>query len=104
MKRIPWISIASLTAVMLLGASIATLSPSPARADALTCVDDPPPRLGYTCDCSHPGYTASIDGRSCVDKNDCTTDHCAEGGDSRGSCACARTDNKNATAAPIKNR
>ncbi|MFO1010143.1 MAG: hypothetical protein U1F29_08790 [Planctomycetota bacterium] len=43
MKRIPWISIASLTAVMLLGASIATLSPSPARADALTCVDDPPP-------------------------------------------------------------
>lgn len=67
MKRIPWISIASLTAVMLLGASIATLSPSPARADALTCVDDPPPDPTECPFCGEtPSSIACGSARSCA--------------------------------------
>jgi MYXO-CTERM domain-containing protein len=54
------------------------------------CVNDPPPRIGYTCDCENPAYTLSIDGQSCVDKNECATNHCDDEGDSNASCVDAR--------------
>jgi len=50
------------------------------------CVDNPPPQIGYFCDCGNPGYARTADGRSCVDRNDCTTNHCIDGGDQRASC------------------
>jgi hypothetical protein len=50
------------------------------------CVDNPPPRIGYTCDCENPAYTLSEDGQTCIDKNACAINHCIDGGDRGGNC------------------
>jgi MYXO-CTERM domain-containing protein len=50
------------------------------------CVNNPPPGIGYTCDCENPAYTLSVDGQSCVDKNGCATNHCDDEGDNNASC------------------
>jgi hypothetical protein len=55
-----------------------------------SCIDNPPPLIGYNCSCNNPAYTLSIDGSSCIDKNDCTPDHCGDDGDNHANC----TDNK----------
>lgn len=51
-----------------------------------SCVDTPPPQIGYTCDCSNPAYTQSLDKRSCVDANACIINHCIDEGDARADC------------------
>jgi MYXO-CTERM domain-containing protein len=51
-----------------------------------TCVDNPPPAIGFNCQCNNPAYVRSVDGRSCIDKNDCDINHCTDGGDTRADC------------------
>jgi MYXO-CTERM domain-containing protein len=50
------------------------------------CVDEPPPSTGFHCTCGNPAYVASSDGKSCVDKNECQTNHCGDGGDQKATC------------------
>jgi hypothetical protein len=54
------------------------------------CVDNPPPAIGFTCQCNNPAYVRNIDGRSCIDKNECGVNHCTDGGDTRADCLDAK--------------
>lgn len=50
------------------------------------CLDNPPPRVGYECDCNNAAYTLSIDRRNCVDLNACIVNHCIDEGDKGADC------------------
>jgi hypothetical protein len=52
-----------------------------------TCVDEPPPSATYHCSCGNAAYTGTGT-LSCTNKNECSPNHCSDGGDVGSSVAC----------------
>ena len=50
------------------------------------CNDSGAPSTTYTCSCSNPAYVNDVGNQACVNKNDCASNHCVDGGDSAASC------------------
>ena len=52
------------------------------------CVDDPAPALTYHCSCGNAAYApGTVSGQpACVDKDECTPNHCRDQGDSTATC------------------
>jgi hypothetical protein len=51
-----------------------------------SCVDEAPNSITYHCSCGHAAYVIAADMKSCVNKNECVTNHCIDGGDAGGTC------------------
>jgi hypothetical protein len=67
----------------------AAMSACVTTATGNTCVDEAPPSMTYHCACDNAAFVvgAGTDGRAaCVDKGECTPNHCADGGDVGAAC------------------
>jgi hypothetical protein len=51
------------------------------------CNDPGAPAATYVCTCNNPAYVAGAGGASCVDRNECATNHCVDSGDQTATCA-----------------
>lgn len=50
------------------------------------CLDSGPPSSTYSCSCANAAYALGPGGTSCVDKNECIPNHCADRGDTAAAC------------------
>jgi MYXO-CTERM domain-containing protein len=54
-----------------------------------SCVDEAPPSLTYHCNCGNPAMQVGVGANgkpACVDIDDCTPNHCRDGGDTGATC------------------
>ena len=50
------------------------------------CNDSGPPSTTYSCTCNNPAYVGGPGGTSCIDRNECVPNHCADDGDAAAIC------------------
>jgi MYXO-CTERM domain-containing protein len=80
------------SSVLTLSGNSCTTCTAAANAACVTaqagnsCNDPGAPSLSYTCSCGNAAYAVGTGAMSCIDKNECATNHCRDTGDSGATC------------------